>query len=214
MIELIKKIGRWIIDAVFPRRCVSCEVEGEVLCANCRASWAPPLPAATAERVASFYYADPIVRNLICDWKFSYDRACRDQLFRVLKNRLGSVKQLVRSQKIEAVCCVPLHPVKKRLRGFDQAEEIALLVARKTQRVYLPLLLRHKTTTAQAGKSEVERRLIVEANPFIINPALVVPKRLLLVDDVWTTGSTVAAAAAVLKEAGVEQVLVYTVAQG
>lgn len=214
MIKQIKKIGRWIIDAVFPRRCVLCGAEGEVLCTNCRASWSPSMPSVCQARVASFFYADPIVRGLICDWKFSYDRACRDQLFRVLKNRLGPVKQLVRGQKIDAVCCVPLHPVKKRLRGFDQAEEIALLVARKTQRVYLPLLMRVKTTTAQAGKSEADRRLIVDNNPFVINPALIVPKRVLLVDDVWTTGSTVAAATAALHAGGVEQVLVYTVAQG
>ncbi len=224
MFQKIKQFARGLIDAIFPRHCLSCEKDlsfeasakkdGVVLCPACRSTWSPPCPAVEPGRIASFFYADPIVRRLICDWKYSFDDACREELLRHLKTRLGSVKQLVRNERIEAVCYVPLHAVKKRVRGFDQAEIIGRFVARKTQRTFLPLLIRTKTTTSQADKKEAERRLIVANNPFVINPAFLVPKRVLLVDDVWTTGSTVAAATEVLMRAGVEKVIVYTVAQG
>ena len=215
MFSKIKKIGRHLIDAVFPRHCISCQkVEGVVLCSGCRSTWSPTSPELATDRLASFFYADPIVRSLICDWKFSFDRSSREELFRQLKTRLGPVKQMIRNERIDAVCCVPLHSIKKRVRGFDQAEELGRMVARKTQRTFLPLLLRLKPTTSQADKKKGERGQIVVNNPFVINPAFKIPKRVLMVDDVWTSGSTVKAASEVLLRAGVEKIVVYTVAQG
>jgi ComF family protein len=168
----------------------------------------------SSSQLSTFYYADKIARRLICDWKFSFDTECRDELFRQLKTRLGPVKKIVKSQNIETICCVPLHAIKKRMRGFDQAEQLAQLIAQKTHSMYIPLLIRAKTTTSQADKKTADRRQIIDQNPFVINPAFNVPKRVLLVDDVWTTGSTATAAINVLKSAGVEQVIVYTAARG
>lgn len=215
MFSKLKKFYHYLVDAIFPRHCVLCEkVEGVVLCQACRSTWSPTVPELAQSRFASFFYADPIVRSLICDWKFSFDKSSRDELFRQLKTRLGPIKQMVRNERVDVVCCIPLHAIKRRVRGFDQAEEISRFVAKRTQRSFLPLLLRIRPTTSQADKKKTERDQIVINNPFAINPAFNVPRRVLLVDDVWTSGSTIKAASEVLMRAGVEKIIVYTVAQG
>jgi ComF family protein len=111
---------------------------------------------------------------------------------------------------------VPLHPERERERGFNQA----LLLANELSRVSgLPLdehamVRRSHTKRHRAGMDAKARRQSV-AGAFAVRHAdLVEGRRVLLVDDVLTTGATVSAGAQVLKESGAKEVLVLTVARG
>lgn len=110
---------------------------------------------------------------------------------------------------------VPLHSERERERGFNQAVLLARELARLSQ---LPLdeysvVRRVHTERHRAGMDARSRRDSVAKAFAIRHPKLVAGRRVLLVDDVFTTGATVSACAAVLKEAAVAEVFVLTIAR-
>ena len=110
---------------------------------------------------------------------------------------------------------IPLHPERERERGFNQA----LLLARELSRLSRLTLDEHSvvrrihTERHRAGMDAKARRQSVAAAFAVRHPRLVAGKRVMLVDDVFTTGATVSACAAALKEAGAEAVFILTVAR-
>jgi len=102
---------------------------------------------------------------------------------------------------------VPLHPWRSWRRGFNQADLLAGTLGRP---VWRPLR-RHRLGRPQAGLHADERRTNV-AGVYVMRrwPTRQVPERVVLVDDVMTTGATAEACARVLKEAGVLRVQVLT----
>ncbi len=113
------------------------------------------------------------------------------------------------------IIAVPLHPGRERERGFNQAAVLARELARLS---HLPLdehsvVRRVQTGRHRAGMDSRARRESV-ADAFAVRHAeAIAAKRVLLIDDVFTTGATVSACAAVLKDAGAEEVFVLTVAR-
>ena len=110
---------------------------------------------------------------------------------------------------------VPLHPEREGERGFNQA----LLLARELARLSGLALDEHSvvrrvhTERHRAGMDAKARRQSVSEAFAVRHPKLVTGQRVLLVDDVLTTGATVSACAAALKEAGAEEVSVMTLAR-
>jgi ComF family protein len=113
------------------------------------------------------------------------------------------------------IIAVPLHPGRERERGFNQAALLARKLARLSK---LPLddhsvVRRVQTGRHRAGMDSRARRESV-ADAFAVRHAdAIAAKRVLLIDDVFTTGATVSACAAVLKDAGAEEVFVLTIAR-
>ena len=110
---------------------------------------------------------------------------------------------------------VPLHPERERERGFNQALLLARELAHSSG---LPLdehsvVRRVHTERHRAGMDAKARRQSVAEAFAVRHPKLVAGQRVLLVDDVFTTGATVSACAAALKDAGAEEVFVLTVAR-
>ena len=111
---------------------------------------------------------------------------------------------------------VPLHPSKFRKRGFNQAELLAREFG-KQMNIPIRLLLKKKQKTKdQKNLNRIERKKNVK-NVFCVNGAEIkkgVPKSVLLIDDVTTTGSTLTECARVLKHQGVQQVAFLSVCVG
>ena len=112
---------------------------------------------------------------------------------------------------------VPLHPTKLRERGFNQSEKIAqmLVEATKGRSQLEHLLIRRVYTQTQTRLNHAERHRNVK-NAFALAPnAVLIPdKQYILVDDVFTTGSTLNACARVLREAGATRLNVVTIGHG
>jgi ComF family protein len=127
-----------------------------------------------------------------------------------LAGHLAGAMAEVLDLQAEAVTWVPLSARRRARRGFDQAELLARSVARLRGMPVGRLLRRARDTRAQARLAGVDRRAALrDAFVSVRSP----PARVVLVDDVLTTGSTAAACAGVLKGAGARRVVVLTAAR-
>jgi ComF family protein len=115
---------------------------------------------------------------------------------------------------LDAAVAVPLHWRRRLSRGYNQSEAIARSAACHLRLPYLPDgLARSRHTEPQVGQSAVKRRTNVIGSFVAPQPAKIRGKRLLLVDDVLTTSSTVDEAAKTLRQAGAAEVQVAVLAQ-
>lgn len=112
----------------------------------------------------------------------------------------------IQKKEIEAIVPVPMYRKKEKARGYNQAEVFARALGRKMQiAVKTDLLVRIRNTTPQKQLNEAERKVNLK-KAFQVVPNIVKYKKVLLVDDIYTTGSTMDAAADVLMQAGAESV--------
>ena len=111
---------------------------------------------------------------------------------------------------------VPLHPSKFRKRGFNQAELLAREFGKELNIPIRLLLRKNKETKDQKNLNRMERKKNVK-NVFCVNVAEIkkgIPKSILLIDDVSTTGSTLTECAKALKAQGVQKVSFLTICAG
>ena len=115
----------------------------------------------------------------------------------------------------DVVTCVPLHPARRRMRGFNQAALLGRSLARRHGLPFSALMLRRvRLTETQTRLKAVDRAGNVQGAFRIRRSHRVAGRSVLLVDDVMTTGATVSECARMLKEAGAQRVDVITVARG
>ena len=106
----------------------------------------------------------------------------------------------------DVVVPVPLHWRRLFKRKFNQSAELAYHVSKISGRPYIPdLLVRNKSTPSQDGLTRIERHEN-QSGVFSVHKRRTVPKSVLLVDDVMTTGATLSACAETLRAAGAERI--------
>lgn len=146
---------------------------------------------------------DSRMRGSIGRFKYRNRREYADFYAEELANFCG---EALLSWRPDALIPVPLHRSRQRKRGFNQAELVAKRLGR---RLNIPVaektLFRIKKTSPQKELSDTQRRANLK-NAFQVRENDVRLKRVVLIDDIYTTGSTVDAAASVLLEHGVENV--------
>ncbi|MEA2013563.1 MAG: ComF family protein [Verrucomicrobiota bacterium] len=114
---------------------------------------------------------------------------------------------------IDVIVPIPLHWLKKLLRGFNQSELFCKIISRKAKIPCKNLLKRVKFTRKQASLSADERQKNVKKAFASKKQHIIIGKRILLVDDVFTTGATLQQATEILINAGAESVSVLTLAR-
>jgi ComF family protein len=147
---------------------------------------------------------DTYYRELIHAFKFHGRTDCGE----FLAGHLAAV--VAADRRSEAVTCVtpvPLHSARHRERGFNQSRLLATRIADRLGRPLADTLLQRLRNTASQTQLDVEARRSNVAGAFSLQEMKSPPHTVLLVDDVLTTGATLAACAAALHEAGVEQIL-------
>ena len=202
--EQVKKI-----EAPFCRQCsqpFDGAIEGEFVCAQCQEHQFHFDCAVTR------YRSRGVVREFI--HRFKYDR--QFYLRHPLSNWLAEAleDERIQAQPFDAFVPVPLHAARYRERDFNQAEVLAKLLSKRTGKPVWKALKRIRYTTTQT-KLDRDERMENLRNAFRVRHAEAVQSRhLILVDDVFTTGSTVEECARVLRSAGAASVRVVTVARG
>ena len=152
----------------------------------------------------SFAAYEGVLRKLIHLYKYGRIRT----LARPLADLLARAMPL--DERFDVIVPVPLHWMRRWKRGFNQSELLARALARRTGIPVLKAMSRVHSTRTQAGLSNHARRLNVTR---VFRARAVEGKRILLIDDVMTTGATAAACALALKGAGAKRVALLTVAR-
>lgn len=196
-----------LLDALFPAGCVGCGRPPAALCNGCleRARAAPPAaaPPPIDGWVAVFAY-EGAVREALARLKYRNARSALPVLAAALVERL---REEPFPGPIDVVTWPPTTPPRRRRRGFDQAEHLARAVGRGLN-VPVRRCLARLSGPSQTGRSAQERR---QGPVFLARP--VDGLRVLVVDDVSTTGATLAAAARALRSAGARWVGAATLAR-
>lgn len=221
--------GQALLDLLYPPRCPGCGKIGVVYCAACQAAIEPvPAPACprcghpaetvrlcpTCERTpsaldhiaATAVFASPL-REAIHALKYDNNRS----LARPLGERMAAFWQ-AGHMEADLIVPVPLHRSRQAERGYNQAALLAHVLGQATG---IPVaertVMRKKATRQQALLNAVERRANVK-DAFTCR-ADMTGKRIVLLDDVCTTGSTLEACASALRAAGAASVWAFTLAR-
>ena len=159
--------------------------------------------------VAYAFHTDPL-RQAIHELKYEDLRSLAAPLGRLMAQ--GWSLLAPRDDDVDVIVPVPLHPTRQRQRGYNQAALLARELGAHLQRpVVEDALIRTKATAPQVGLNAQERQANVRDAFQCVNSSLG-GKRVLLVDDVCTTGATLEAASAALRKGGVSSVWAYTLA--
>lgn len=167
-------------------------------------------------------------RELLLAWKLQRRREAMFPLLRAALEKLRDLQDAERRagkrgpwSAIEAVTFVPLHRKKRRERGFNQAEDLAREIALEMKIPFRALLVRTRATSPQASGADANARRQNVHEAFGLRKRLAwpvrarpLPRTLLLIDDVFTSGATAQECARVLRAAGVRRVLVLTALRG
>lgn len=216
---------------LFPRRCPVCqevvEDAGERVCCICRTrlpyvrepscrKCGKPLLQEEREYCwdcsrkrhcyrkgkAPFLY-DEVMRRSIAAFKY---RGRREYAAFYAEEIVRRCSGTMRFWKAEVLVPIPLHSSRRRRRGFNQAELLARELSRRTGIPVDPTLLRRvKKTRAQKELNDQERLSNLK-DAFSVRKGMIPYKNIILVDDIYTTGSTIDAAARILLENGAQTV--------
>jgi ComF family protein len=218
-----------LLDLVFPPRCAGCRRPGSDLCAACREEihWqsGPACPACGRPGPATLCSAcqrAPLpldgVRSAV-EFAGPVRRAVHLLKYRGRRRLAPVLAGLMidawpqRPLPVDLLVPVPLHPSREAARGYNQAAELARALAPALNLPCEPrALVRRRVTRPQVELSAHERRANV-SDAFAADVALAGGRRVLLVDDVCTTGATLGACAQALRAAGSAGVWAYTLAR-
>ncbi|MFA6963210.1 MAG: ComF family protein [Patescibacteria group bacterium] len=230
MLSFPKLILASLFDILYPNRCINCGHYGQLLCLEC-ASDLEILKSYTCygcgklsqfgklcnnckkqlggnidSIIYAVDYSSKIAKTLISAFKYSGITELSTTLSALLITRIPSLEPGI-------IMPVPLHPSKKLRRGFNQSELLAKEISKKLGFPLNNYLVRVKNTQSQVGLSRAKRLQNLEQAFVCRNSWRIKGKVVYLVDDVVTTGSTFAACASVLKEAGAKKVVCLAIAR-
>jgi competence protein ComFC len=157
------------------------------------------------------YRSRGLVRKLVHEFKYAKQRHLRYPVAGWLLETLGDSR--LRGRHFDLIVPVPLHPARERERGFNQAALLAELLAESVAAPVRPVLERVRSTTTQTAHDRAERMENLRDAFRLRKNRDVRDLRVLLIDDVLTTGSTLSECARVLKEAGAISVHAATAAR-
>lgn len=227
-----------LLDLIFPKKCVGCSKEGSYLCLECQKLITQKELICPSCRKISFgglthpicrrwYTLDGLwtfgafegvlrisIQKLKYRWVTEHADILMDQVVQYLA--LSSpifLDQIKRDRGVGwAVVPVPLHWQRQNWRGFNQSALIAKKLAKSLGIKYLEALKRTRNTHTQTTYSAATRRLNIK-NAFSLNTPVSQYPNILLVDDVWTTGSTLQECGFILKKNGAKKVWAMTLAR-
>lgn len=217
---MLRSIWSGLLDLLFPPCCPCCRkavtVQGEWCRVCLTLVWAPRELDLASHGVTALDAC-----FVVCNYTAGVQRLVRDIKFR--KGRrygchltwlLNQVNVFSRLGRIDSVIPVPLSPERLKVRGYNQTEVIFHPWAQARQLPWCNGLHRLKATLPQWELTLAERRKNIKGAFQVTRPEIVQDKQILLVDDLFTTGTTMNECAKVLKKAGAKRVVGLAIASG
>ena len=202
----------FVLDFLFPPRCSFCGKVNTYLCPKCRYKLNEKA-VYKAENYGKYkhiylfkYEGD--IRNKLIDFKFN-DKPYIAKSFAkfIIKNEkiCGILK------KYDIITAVPMYIKKQNKRGYNQAELFAKYLAEELNMKYYQTLEKIKNTKMQSSLNKQEREHNLDGAYKLKNAEIIQNKNIILVDDIYTTGSTVNECIKMLKNAN--KIIVFTIAK-
>lgn len=210
------KVFRWLLDLLYPPKCVFCgrllrENETD-LCEGCRTRL--PTVNESVKRGSFYtgcccvYYYEGTVRDSVLRYKFRSMRQYADAYGRLLAMRL-----LRQGETYDLLTWVPISARRRRSRGYDQARLLARRTALELGLPCVQTLRKIRHNPAQSRQADAAARRANVLGVYAAEKAESIKgKRILLIDDVITTGATLSECSKVLRAAGAETVACATLA--
>jgi len=198
----------------FPRRCVWCAgvcAPEETLCAGCVDEAGPVLPPGLLPEsdtplVSVFTYHSEAQRILL-NLKFHGGRGLAPSIGYAMADALAALAD----KPDWLLCGVPMTPVKLKERGYNQSELLAKAAACWLGMGYEPgLLVKTRETLAQHGLPREQRQTNISGGFAAAGPGRIAGRRIVLCDDICTTGATLRDAVRALREAGAKEIICLT----
>jgi len=237
-LKIIYSGKNFLMDVVFPKECVLCKKEGASLCLNCLTKYfkftgfycpfcRKRIPPSDEPKCSDYCfskthikavfslseYSDKSTKEAVRNFKFSgiYDIG---RIFGEFISKNHLLAKLTAKNDFSAVC-VPLHKKNLQKRGFNQSEILAIAISAGLGIPFLKNgIVKIKKTGHQVETKNKEERLKNLTGAFSVPDAkLVAGKNILLVDDIITTGATLAECAGELKKAGAKKIYGITIAR-
>ncbi len=206
-----------LLNTLFPPKCILCEKvlsHSETdLCHSCRTDTEvftkPKRKISFVADWTAMWYYNGNVRYSLLRYKF-YNRRSYGAVY----GRLLAMKLLSKPLcQYDILTWVPVSRQRKRKRGFDQVELIAQAVGQELETPAVPVLKKIRHTKPQSGLNDPSRRRANVLGAYTVpEPAAIAGKRILLLDDIITTGATVQECARTLLTAGAKEVYCAAVA--
>lgn len=222
-------------DILFPKACFGCGFWGCYICPECQQKIIPAekdtcvyckkasylgLTHPGCRRIYGLdgllvlFYYNQIVKRIIKNIKYRLVQDAHSEFFFIVQQKthakLQQIKKLTDNNYY--IQAVPLHKTKLNERGFNQADHIALFLSNMISCPTTNVLIRKKQTLSQALIAEPKKRFTNMRGAFCMQ--IKTAPRILIVDDVVTTGSTMKEMARTLKRGGAERVLGFALAKG
>ena len=224
-----------LIDILFPRVCFSCDIrlkgKEKILCSDCEDSLQfltevceicgssenpSDCPVCNSnkfvfDKARSVFIFSKTIQNLIHELKYNEMKRISKYLGKYVSEYLH-LFQLFKN--VDIIAPVPLHLVKKRARGFNQAEFLSKEISRHVNWLHIPsLVLRNRFTDTQTKLNRKQRQENV-SEAFTLNTKFnILNKNILIVDDVFTTGATANSICKLLKKNHAGKIYVLTIAR-
>lgn len=206
-----------LLDWLFPSRCAFCRrltQDRAAICPRCRSKLPYCGPAARQffphldECCSPLYYVDE-VRSSLLRYKFGGASMYAEIYGEILAKCIDE-----NHISCDSITWVPLSRQRLRKRGYDQARLLAVATAKNLALPCVPMLRKIRNNPAQSGTGNAEKRKQNVKNVYAALPdAPIRGKRVLLVDDIVTTGATLGACAEVLRKSGADSVCAATLAR-
>ena len=218
MNKILNKLLRGVRDIIYPNICPGCgrKVDAMVFCTRCK-----PLVQKREADVSShrFKYLDSVI--YLCSYAGALRKTLKDIKYHqklkrsaALRELLPPITELFPKEHFDMVVPVPLHKKRYNERGYNQSELIYRIWAKNNGVPWVDLLTRTKGTAPQWQLLQQARRENVRGVFFVGQPSVVDGLRVLLVDDIFTSGATLEECAKSLKKSGATVVRSLTLAHG
>lgn len=209
-------------NIIFPPCCLICgKINLKLLCKECKKHiYEKAIFKIENNKNIELYFKKHIyifkyreqIRNLILDYKFNE----KSYLYKIFS------KMIIKNEKIcgilkkyDIIIPVPIHKKRKKQRGYNQSELIAKDIANeiKSLKYQNNILEKTKNTLPQSSLSKKQRKQNTQNVYKITNKEKIINKRIVIFDDIYTTGNTVNAISKILKENGAKEIIILTIAK-
>lgn len=208
IIKKIKYIFSAVLDIIYPpyNKCIICNSENFIgICPLCKSNIKR---IQTQEEILSYGFYGGVLKELILSFKYDKNFTAGDILAELLLN-------LIEEEKINGdyICYVPMSKKSLKKRGFNQCEIIAKKIGEKLDIPVSRCIVKNKNTKEQKTLSKEERMRNVVGAFEIRENSKIYNKKIILIDDVITTGATLLECKKVLEKNAVEEITILTIAK-